>query len=35
MVQKGDLSKRKAAERLDCARSTIGRTLDRSDIYGL
>jgi DNA invertase Pin-like site-specific DNA recombinase len=35
MVQKDELSKRKAAERLDCARSTIGRALDRADLYGL
>jgi len=35
MVQKDELSKRKAAERLDCARSTIGRALERSELYGL
>lgn len=35
MVQKGELSKRKAATRLDCARSTIGRALDRAELYGL
>lgn len=35
MVQKEELSKRKAADRLDCARSTIGRALERSDLYGL
>jgi len=35
MVQKGDLSKRKAATRLDCARSTVTRALDRADLYGL
>lgn len=35
MVQKGELSKRKAADRLDCARSTVGRALDRADLYGL
>lgn len=35
MVQKGELSKRKAATRLDCARSTVGRALDRADLYGL
>jgi len=35
MVQKGELSKRKAADRLNCARSTVNRGLDRSDLYGL
>ena len=35
MVEKGELSKRKAAERLDCARSTIGRALERAELYGL
>lgn len=35
MVQRGELSKRKAAERLDCARSTIGRALKRAELYGL
>jgi len=35
MVQKDELSKRKAAQRLDCARSTVGRALDRADLYGL
>lgn len=35
MVQKDELSKRKAAQRLDCSRSTIGRALERSDLYGL
>ncbi|WP_042666119.1 recombinase family protein [Haloferax sp. ATB1] len=35
MVQKDELSKRKAAQRLDCARSTIGRALDRAELYGL
>jgi len=35
MVQKDELSKRKAAERLDCARSTIGRAIERSPLYGL
>ncbi|MFP4627191.1 MAG: recombinase family protein [Natronomonas sp.] len=34
-VQKGELSKRKAAERLGCARKTIGRALDRAHLYGL
>lgn len=35
MVQKGDLSKRKAARRLDCGRRTIGRSLERAELYGL
>lgn len=35
MVQKDELSKRKAARRLDCARSTVGRALDRAEMYGL
>jgi len=35
MVERGELSKRKAAERLDCARSTIGRALERAELYGL
>ncbi|WP_380675566.1 recombinase family protein [Salinigranum sp. GCM10025319] len=35
MVQKGELSKRKAAQRLGCSRSTIGRALERSDLYGI
>jgi len=35
MVQKDELSKRKAAERLECARSTINRALERSELYGL
>lgn len=35
MVQAGDLSVRKAAGRLGCARSTVNRALDRSDLYGL
>jgi DNA invertase Pin-like site-specific DNA recombinase len=35
MVQKDELSKRKAADRLDCARSTVSRALERSDLYGL
>ena len=34
-VQKGDLSKRKAAEHLECARKTINRALDRTHLYGL
>lgn len=35
MVQKDELSKRKAAQRLDCARSTVNRALKRADFYGL
>lgn len=35
MVQKDDLSKRKAAERLDCASSPIGRSIDRAELYGI
>ncbi|PSP81425.1 resolvase [Halobacteriales archaeon QS_1_68_20] len=35
MVKKNELSKRKAADRLDCARSTVSRALDRSELYGL
>lgn len=35
MVQKDELSKRKAAERLDCARSTVSRARERSELYGL
>jgi DNA invertase Pin-like site-specific DNA recombinase len=35
MVQKDDLSKRKAAEQLGCARPTIDRAMDRADLYGL
>ena len=35
MVQKDELSKRKAADRLDCARSTVSRALERSELYGL
>jgi DNA invertase Pin-like site-specific DNA recombinase len=34
-VQKGETSKRKAAARLDCSRSTVGRALDRGELYGL
>lgn len=34
-VQKGELSKRKAAERLDCSRSTVGRGSARAELYGL
>jgi DNA invertase Pin-like site-specific DNA recombinase len=33
--QKDDLSKRKAAHRLGCSRSTIGRALERGELYGL
>jgi DNA invertase Pin-like site-specific DNA recombinase len=35
LVEKGELSKRKAAAELDCSRSTIGRALDRSELYGM
>lgn len=35
MVQKDDLSKRKAASRLDCSRSTVNRALERSELYAL
>lgn len=35
MVQKGDLSKRKAAQELDTSRPTINRALDRVELYGL
>jgi len=35
MVQKDELSKRKAADRLDCARSTVSRAIERSELYGL
>jgi DNA invertase Pin-like site-specific DNA recombinase len=35
MVQKDELSKRKAAQRLDCSRSTIGRALERTELYGI
>lgn len=35
MVQKGELSKRKASQRLDCSRSTISRAIDRAELYGL
>ena len=34
-VQKEDLSKRKAAERLGCSRSTVSRGLERGELYGL
>jgi len=35
MVQKEELSKRKAANRLETSRATINRALDRGDLYGL
>lgn len=35
MVEKGELSKRKAARELDSSRRTINRALDRSELYGL
>ncbi|WP_353634591.1 recombinase family protein [Halobacterium sp. NMX12-1] len=35
MVAKDELSKRKAAERLDTSRPTINRALDRAELYGL
>ncbi|CQH55269.1 resolvase [Halobacterium hubeiense] len=35
MVQKDELSKRKAAERLDSSRPTINRALERAELYGL
>lgn len=35
MVQNDELSKRKASKRLDCARSTINRALERPELYGL
>jgi predicted DNA-binding protein (UPF0251 family) len=35
MVDADELSKRKAAQRLDCARSTIGNALERGELYGL
>jgi len=35
MVEKGELSKRKAAAELDCGRATIDRCLERADLYGL
>jgi hypothetical protein len=33
--QKDELSKRKAATRLDCVRFTIDQELDRAELYGL
>lgn len=35
MVQDGELSKRKAARELDTSRRTIGRSLERPELYGL
>lgn len=35
MVEKRELSKRKAAQRLGCGRSTINRALERAELYGL
>ncbi|MGB9953531.1 recombinase family protein [Haloarcula marismortui] len=35
LVRQGQLSKRKAAQRLDTSRPTITRSLDRLEIYGL
>lgn len=35
MVQKGELSKRKAAGELDTSRKTIDRSLERSGMYGV
>jgi DNA invertase Pin-like site-specific DNA recombinase len=35
MVQKGELSKRKASRRLDCSRSTVKRAVERAELYGL
>lgn len=35
MVQADELSKRKAAKRLDTSRPTINRALDRAELYGL
>lgn len=35
MVQKDEMSKRKAAQRLDTSRKTIDRALERTDLYGL
>jgi len=34
-VAAGNLSKRKAARELDCARATISRALDRNELYGI
>lgn len=35
LVHQGELSKRKAAQRLDTSRPTITRSLDRLELYGL
>lgn len=35
MVRKGELSKRKAAQRLDSSRASINRALERTELYGL
>lgn len=35
MVQKNEISKRKAAQRLDTSRPTINRAVDRSGLYGI
>lgn len=35
MVQKGDLSKRKAARELNSSRRTVNRALERPELYGL
>ena len=35
MVQKGELSKRKAAKELGTSRPTINRALDRAELYGI
>ncbi|SFB91599.1 Site-specific DNA recombinase [Halobiforma haloterrestris] len=35
MVSKGEMSKRQAARELDTSRRTIGRALDRGELYGL
>ncbi|MDB9301253.1 recombinase family protein [Halorubrum ezzemoulense] len=35
MVQKGEMSKRKAARELDTTRSTIGSAVDRGELYGI
>jgi DNA invertase Pin-like site-specific DNA recombinase len=34
-VDRGEMSKREAARRLECSRSTIGRALERREVYGL
>lgn len=35
LVVKGNLSKRKAAQELSSSRRTIGRRLERSELYGI